>query len=477
LKQSPHAFDVAFVGLGYVGLSTAVSLSSRGITVLGVDVDRDKIGDIKQGKSPIHEEGLESLLRLSIRKRTLTLSHEYRGLTGAKIIFITVGTPSKADGSVDTAYVESASKEIGRQLASARGYRVVVVKSTVTPGTTENLVRPILEKQSGKKTGTDFGLASNPEFLHEGSAISETLNPEAVVIGGHDRKSTNALLRLYESFYKRPFPKILTTPPNAEMIKYAINAGRATQLSFVNTIANLCTRISGCDYDEVRKGLSVVAKMDERYLAAGLGFGGSCLPKDARALASSLRSAGTGSDLVTSALKVNEGQVQEAMRLAERSCGSLDGRRVSVLGLAFKGGTDDIRESVSISLIRALTRTGAEISVYDPAAMRNAKQLLGSQVVYARSPRECIKGSECAFIATGWGSFKNLKPRDFVELMRTPVVIDGRRLYDQRPFRKSGVLIETIGTGPIGETPKGNRSAKEWHYSIEDGKVRAWTSS
>ena len=416
-------------------------------------MDQDKISRIKKGQTPFREDGLEPILRSSVRKGRISFSSDYGHLVASKFIFIAVGTPSKEDSGIDTSFVEAAARGIGRQLASARGYRVVVVKSTVTPGTTENLVRPVLERESGKKVGTGLGLASNPEFLREGSAVQETLHPDAIVIGGHDRKATNALLELYKRFHGKLPPTILTTPPNAEITKYAINVGRASQLSFVNTIANLCTRIPGCDYDEVRKGLSIVAKMDERYLGAGLGFGGSCLGKDGRALASSLRAAGLVDDVVVTALSANEGQVIEAMRLGEKLCGPLYGKRVAVLGLAFKAGTDDVRESVSINLVRTLARTGANISVYDPEAMENAKALLGSRVAYAKSAKDCLRGSECAFVATGWEEFKSLRPGDFKKLMVTPTIVDGRRIFRQAPFRKAGVRIETIGTGPpLGET-------------------------
>jgi len=448
MESDPRDKRVAFVGLGYVGIATAVCMAHRGFHVLGVDVDQGKVNAIERGTSPIHEEGLEPFLRSSIRMKQLLVASDYNGLANADVIFITVGTPSREDGGIDTRYVEAASKEIGHRLSSTRRYHIVVVKSTVTPGTTENLVRPALERESGKKVGKEIGLASNPEFLHEGSAVRETLHPDAIVIGGHDRKSTDVLQRLYKSFYGKLPPTILTTPSNAEMIKYAINAGRASQLSFVNTIANLCTRILGCDYDEVRKGLSIVGRMDERYLVAGLGFGGSCLPKDSRALATFLRSKGIDDEVVASALKANDNQVTEAMRLAERLCGSLDGKHVAVLGLAFKSGTDDVRESVSINLVRNLVKAGANASVYDPVAMENARALLGSQVAYARTARDCLKGSECAFIATGWDAFKSLKPKDFKTLMATPNVIDGRRIYDQGAFRKADVKIVTIGTGP-----------------------------
>lgn len=443
---------VAFVGLGYVGLSTAVCLASEGFRVHGVDVDEAKVRSIAKGVSPIHEEGLERLLRASLKKKTLTLAHDYDGIARSKIIFITVGTPSREDGSIDTEYIEAAAKEIGGQLSSAEGYHLVVVKSTVVPGTTEGLIRPILEHRSGKKVGKDIGLASNPEFLHEGLAIKETLHPEAVVIGGTDRKSTLTLKSLYTSFYGKLPIAILTSPSNAEMTKYAINVGRVAQLSFVNTVANLCARVPGCDYDEVRKGLDVVAKMDQRYLGAGLGFGGSCLGKDSRALASILRKAGVEGGVVSAALKVNDGQVDEAIRLAEELGGPLAGKKVAILGLAFKANTDDVRESVAIPLATAVVRKGAEVSVYDPVAMENAKKVLASQVTYAESAKECLRGTECSFIATGWDQFKKLAARDFKALMASAVVVDGRRIYRHGPFLQAGVRIATIGTGPaVGE--------------------------
>lgn len=440
--------SVAIVGLGYVGLSTAVCLASAGIRVHGVDVDEGKVRSIGNGVSPIQEEGLEELLRASLKKKRLSLAQDYGGIAESKIIFVTVGTPSREDGSIDTEYVEAAVTEIGRGLSSAAGYHLVVVKSTVVPGTTEGVIRPLLEGESGKRVGRDLGLASNPEFLHEGLAIRETLHPEAIVIGGVDSRSSLELKRLYATFYGKLPPAILTTPSNAEMMKYAINAGRAAQLSFVNTVANLCTRVPGCDYDEVRKGLLAVARMDPRYLGAGLGFGGSCLPKDCRALAAISTSAGVNGEIVSTSLRINDGQVDEAIRLAEKLGGPLKGKKVAILGLAFKANTDDVRESVSIPLAKALARMGAAVSVYDPAAMENAKRVLGSQVAYAESARECLRGSECAFLATGWDAFKKLPPRDFKALMASAVLVDGRRVYRQEPFLRAGVSIATIGTGP-----------------------------
>jgi UDPglucose 6-dehydrogenase len=448
LRQAIAKPEVAIVGLGYVGLSTAACLASRGFKVHGIDIDKKKLELIESGSQPIHEFGLEPLLRGAIRKKALTLESGFEGISESAIVLITVGTPSREDGSIDAGYVDAAAEAIGRQLRTTKGYRLVVVKSTVVPGTTENLVIRILEKNSGKKAGADFGLASNPEFLHEGNAIAETFHPDALLIGGIDHKSTATLLKMYRLFHGRLPPKILTSPSNAEMMKYAINAGRASQLSFVNTIANLCSRVPGCDYDEVKKGLSLVAKMDPRYLNAGLGFGGSCLPKDARALASFSRSVGVSDEILRIALRVNDAQVGEAIRLAEGLGGELGSKRVSILGLAFKAGTDDIRESVSISLAQTLVKRGARVSVYDPVAIQNAKRILEGSVEYATSAKECLKGSDCAIIATAWDEFKKLRPADFRTLMAFPLVIDGRRIYDQNRFLSAGLSFATVGTGP-----------------------------
>jgi UDPglucose 6-dehydrogenase len=445
MAKSP---TVSVVGLGYVGLSTAACFASRGIRVVGMDVDQRRLDALRHGETPIHEKGLAPLLRRALSKEMFTLTSEYGGVADSTFIFITVGTPSRDDGSIDTKYVAAASEAIGKELGRAVGYRVVVVKSTVIPGTTEGLVLPLLELQSGKKPGAGFGLASNPEFLHEGSAVEETFHPDALLIGGHDKRSSEALLKLYRKFYGKLPQTIVTTPSNAEMTKYAINSGRAAQLSFVNTIANLCTRVPGCDYDEVRKGLLTVAKMDARYLNAGLGFGGSCLGKDSRAIASFSRSLGVDNRMVASALDINKTQPEEAVKMAEKSLGSLVGKKVSVLGLSFKAGSDDTRESVAVSLARRLAGTGASVSVYDPVAMANARDLLGSTVTYADNVKDCLRGSVCAFVATAWDEFKRLRPADFKSLMASPILIDGRRIYETAAFRRAGIKIATLGTGP-----------------------------
>lgn len=477
MKHSPTQ-RVSIVGLGHVGLYTAVSLASRGFDVSGVDIDKNKVTALSKGTSNFYEEGFDSLLRRSLRKKTLVFRSSYECLARSKIIFITVGTPSRDDGRIDPEYVESASREVGRQLAVARGYKLVVVNCAVTPGTTEGLVKHLLERESRKEAGVDFGLAFSAELPRKEPSFFDAFHPDAMMIGGYDRRSTNTLLRMYDAFYKRRPPTILTTPPNAEMMAYAISAGRATQVSFVNTIANYCTRVPGCDYDEVRKGLAEVGRMDEGYLNAGLGFGGSRLGRDCRTLAFNLKAAGIGNDVISATLTVNGGQVSEAVRLAEKLCGSLEGKKVALLGLAFKAGTDDIRESAAIALAKVLIRGGAEVTAFDPAAIENSKNLFGRQVTYAKSARDALRGSECAFIATDWDDFKRLRPDDFKSLMASPAVVDGRRIYNQSKFLRAGVRISTIGTGQRGEGSSwelepSSRRQEEWHYFLRDGKLHS----
>jgi len=442
---------VAFVGLGYVGLSTAACFARQGFLVQAIDIDEKRVERIRRGEVPFHENGLPELLHKSLRKGVLNLSSSFETLADSEVIFITVGTPSKEDGSIDTRFVNAAAQEIGSRLGSTSGYRLVVVKSTVVPGTTEGLVRPALELRSGKKVGRGLGLAANPEFLHEGAAIRETFHPDALVIGAHDERSSRFLTRMYRDFYGRLPPTVTTTPSNAEMMKYAINAVRATQVSFINTVANICNRVPGCDMDEIRKGLSLVAKLDERYLGAGLGFGGSCLPKDARALAAFARSCNVDDRVISAALSFNDQQANQAVAMAVDLGGPLTGRKVSVLGLAFKSGTDDVRESVSIELARTLVESGAEVFVHDPEAIENARKILGDTVFYPETIDDCLKDSYFCFIATSWPQYRSLRPQHFKRLMARPVIVDGRRIFHQNQFRRGGVQIATIGTGSATE--------------------------
>jgi len=440
--------SVSIVGLGYVGLSTGVCLASRGIQVYGIDVDQAKLRSIREGRVPFEEEGLEALLKSSIKKGLFLPGSDYReAIQNSEISFLTVGTPSKADGSIDLGYLRSACSRVGRELGRKQDFHHVVVKSTAVPGTTQTVVREDLESASRKKCGRDFGLASNPEFLREGSAVKDTMRPDAIVIGAIDKRTESALLSLYKGFYKVMPPVVSTSPANAELIKYGVNTFRATQLSFLNTFANLCSGIEGANVDEVAQGFTAITKADPRYLKAGLGFGGSCLPKDLRALVAYCRQAGVNPDLLEAALNVNEVQPTVAIQMAAKLIGGLAEKKVAVLGLAFKPKTDDVRESVAIRLVEGLLREGAKVAVYDPKAMGNARSVLEQRVTYAGSAQECLKDADCCIVATGWPDFARMGASEFKRLMRNPAVIDGRRTLDAAELRAQGVRCVTIGSG------------------------------
>ena len=438
--------SVSIVGLGYVGLTTAACFASKRIRVVGVDVDEARVKRIRKGEPVISERGLRPLLDKALRAGHLELRTDFAKLDETDVSFITVGTPGKPDGSIDTGYVENAAREIGRSLRSRDDFHLVVVKSTVVPGTTVGRVRPILETESRTKVGDRIGLAVSPEFLYEGSAVQDTLKPEALVVGTSDKKSSSLLLSLYRRFYGRLPPTINTTPENAELIKYSINAVRAVQVSYINFLANICSRIEGGEVRDVVAGLGRVTRLDKRYLGAGLGYGGSCLPKDTKALFAFAESIGVDASLLDSAVKANEKQALEAVRMARRLVGDPIGKKVAVLGLAFKAGTDDVRESTAIRVIGALLEEGANVVTYDPEAVSNARSLLGDKVTYAASAKECITGADVCIIATGWEEFKALKPSQFQRLMRSPAVVDGRRIFDPKYFRARGIPFLRVGT-------------------------------
>jgi UDPglucose 6-dehydrogenase len=438
--------SISIVGLGYVGLSTAACFAGRGFRVHGLDVDKERLEAIADGEPPLHEEGLKPLLARGLRDKLFTLSDEYPDALDTDVTFLSVGTPSAASGEINLAYVKEAAERLGDALKSKKGYHVVVVKSTVIPGTTIGLVQDALAKTSGKKIGAEIGLAMSPEFLREGSAVYDTMHPDALVIGAVDKKAAQALLSLYSEFYKRMPKTIITSPSNAEMIKYSVNTLRAIQLSSVNSLADMCSSVPGADMADVAKGLAMIGKLDPRYLRPGVGFGGSCLPKDTRALAAFAEATGAPSDMFRGALAVNLKQPKKVIELARKFVPDLKGRKVALLGLAFKAGTDDIRESVAIEMAKALIGEGAAVSTYDPAALGNAMAVLGSTVTYGADALECLKDAECCFLATEWQEFSKIKAATFVKLMKTPVVIDGRRVYDPVAFRRAGIKFARVGT-------------------------------
>jgi len=440
---------LSFLGLGYVGLTTAVCFASRGFKVSCYDVDADKLHAISSRTPTFYEPRLEELLNKALSSGCLKLSTSAKeAVLASDITFITVGTPSRSDGSINLAYVAEAAKSIGEALAGKDEWHLVVVKSTVTPTATEQLVRKLLEDSSGKKCGEGFGLCSNPEFLREGSAVEDTFRPDRIIIGEVDKRSGDVLEMLYRKFYGSDTPTILrTSTVNAELIKYANNVFLAMKVSFINMMANVCQRLPGADVEEVAAGIGMDKRIGPLFLKAGAGWGGSCWPKDLAALRAFAKKIGLEMPLVDATREVNRLQPLHVVQLVEELVGGLRGKKVAVLGLAFKPGTDDMREAVSLTIISQLLRRGAKISAYDPKAVNNARRILGESVEFAPTALDCISGADVAVLVTEWPEFKQLKPEEFVRNMRRPAVVDARRVFNPQDFAAKGVEFRAVGLG------------------------------
>lgn len=442
--------SISIMGTGYVGLCTAVAFALRGHMVTASTKDPRKAELINGGRPPFYEPGLEELLRKVVEEGRLRCVVDRReAVLSSDITFITVATPSLPSGEADLSLVKEAARELGEALKEKPSYHVVVVKSTVPPGSTMKVVKPTVEEASGKEAGEGFGLAMNPEFLREGSAIHDSLNPDRVIIGELDRRSGDTLEELYRGLYGGETPIIRTNIYTAELIKYANNAFLALKVSFINSIANICERLPGVDVVDVARAIGIDKRIGPLFLNAGVGFGGSCLPKDLRALVALSRSLGFNPSLLEEALKVNDLQPLRVVEMAERRLGGLEGRVVAVLGLSFKPGTDDVREAPSLKVIEALLRRGAYVKAYDPAALENAKRMLKGRVQLCSSKEECVEEADCCILVTEWDEFKWLTPSFFKERMRRPLVVDGRRVYDPKLF-KGEVEFEAVGLGVEG---------------------------
>jgi UDPglucose 6-dehydrogenase len=436
----------SIIGLGYVGLTMAVCLGDRGIRTTAVDVDKFKLGQLKRGVVPFYEPELEEMLTKALVTKSVVLSNSIEeAVRKSEVSFITVGTPTDSDGTINLNQIRAASTSLGLVLKTLSRYHLVVVRSTVTPGTTEQVVKPLLETLSCKSCGPDFGLCANPEFLAEGSAVHGTLNPDRILIGECDKEAGDSLEGFYAQFHGGRMPSLLrTTPVNSELIKYTNNAFLATKVSFINSIASLCKRVRGADIDVIAEGIGLDPRIGASFLKAGLGWGGSCFPKDIKALLTFAKGLGVQLPIIDAAVAVNESQPSRAVQLAVTLVGSLKGRRVAVLGAAFKPNTDDTREASALRVIDGLLSAGAEVIVYDPRAMQKVQSILGNRVLYAESSIQCIRGADCCIIATEWEEFKELKPKDFLENMRLPAIVDGRRMLDSTQF-KTKVKYVAIG--------------------------------
>ena len=424
---------VSIVGTGYVGLVSGVCLADLGHDVVCVDVDEDKVATINAGVAPIHEEGLSERLGRVVGSRLRATTDLGAAIADTEVTILAVGTPFGED-RIDLGQIESAAEQVGAALRDLDRYHVVAVKSTVVPGTTEEVVGPALERASGKRIGPDIGLAMNPEFLREGVAVSDFLDPDRIVLGGVDERTLTVLNEVYAVFDDTPILRV--DPRTAEMIKYASNALLASLVSFSNEVANLSARI-GTDVVEVLEGVQLDRRWSpvvdgERispgilaFLAAGCGFGGSCFPKDVKALVAHGEAAGVDMALLRSVLAINE---RQPTVLVDRLRHHLDpdGLRVAVLGAAFKPGTDDVRESPTLRIVPELIHLGADVVVHDPVATANCREVLGtSGITYTDDLDVALDGAEAVVIVTAWPEYRDV-PRRLGD--REPVVVDGRRL-------------------------------------------------
>ncbi len=416
---------ISIIGTGYVGLVTGACLAELGNEVACVDIDKSRVSTINSGASPIYEKDLEPMLKRNVAAGRLRATADLKEAVNATdISFISVGTPAGMLDYIDLKYVEKVSSDIGKILKDKNSHHLVVVKSTVLPGTTEYSVLPLLEKNSGKKAGSDFGVAMNPEFLREGNAVEDFMHPDRIIIGGIDERSTKILLELYKGF---KCPVITTNPKTAEMIKYATNSFLVTKISFINEIGNVC-KLLGIDVYEVAKGLGMDSRIGSKFLNAGVGFGGSCFSKDVKAFVGKAKEVYYRPVILSAALEVNEAQPLRLVESLEKKAGSLKGTDVAVLGLAFKPGTDDMREAPSIKIIHALLKKGARVHAIDPKAINEAKKIFGKheRLLYYDSADEAVKRAKYVLIVTEWNEFRRK------ELYKGKTVIDGRRIDEAR---------------------------------------------
>jgi len=438
-----YKYKVSILGTGFIGLCSAVCFADKDIMVIASTHNEKKAADINEGIAPFYEEGLQEIMdRLKNTNLNIfrCITDPIKAVLETDISMITQGTPMREDKSIDLSFIESTAREIGLALKNKDNYHLVVVRSTVVPGTTRGLVAKIITEVSGKKPGKDYGLCMQPEFLAEGRSIEDTLQPDRIVIGQFDEKSGIMLQEFYEYFYGvhlKNCPILRMNIESAELVKYGNNCLLSTKISYANEFANLAQLVPNVDVTEVMKGVGLDYRINPRFLGAGVGFGGSCFHKDVNAIKAWSKSKGYNARLLDAVLDINDDQAIKIVDIAEELVGDLKGKKVSLLGLAFKPGTDDMREAASIRVVNELLKRGASNIVgYDPKANDTAKMELGDKIQYAQSVEELLKDSDCALLITEWDEFKKLSPDDFKNSMRRPNLVDGRRIYDFKEFNK-----------------------------------------
>jgi UDPglucose 6-dehydrogenase len=420
---------IAVIGLGFVGLTLSSVLASRGITTIGIDSDIKKCSKIAKGIPTFFEPNLEKTLKKALKEK-LIITNKLYSINNCNFIFITVGTPEKKNGEIDLSFIKEVVRSVGKLISKNKKKPIILIKSTVIPGTMKNVVLPILERNSKKKAGKDFGLISNPEFLQESRAIHDTIKPHVVVLGGYRTK----FMKKTEKFFSRfnpNVPIIITNHQTAEMIKYAHNSFLSTKISFINQIANICQGIPDTNVDDVANAIGLDPRIGNLFLNAGPGYGGSCLPKDIKAIINLSSKLGVNPTLLTAVEKINKQQISHIVTLVKQNIGKINGKKLTILGVAFKPGTDDIRNSVSIDLVKRLLKLGAKITIHDPKALENARKIFHDNTKYVKSVPSALKDCQCAIIMTQWKDYEKINNKT-IKQMAKKFIIDTRRvLYNK----------------------------------------------
>ncbi len=429
---------IAVVGTGYVGLVTGTCFANSGNTVTCLDINADKIARLNRGEIPIYEPGLEELVVRSAKAgRLLFTTDTATAILAAQVVFLAVGTPPSADGSADLSSLWKVVDSIAPHLDPEA---VVVTKSTVPVGTCAGI-----EARLKERTGRDCRVASNPEFLKEGAAIDDFQKPDRVVVGVRSAAVAEILRSLYKPFLRTEHPFLVMSPESSEMTKYVANSLLATKISFINEVANLCERMEA-DIDDVRRGIGHDKRIGFSFLFPGVGYGGSCFPKDVQALAAMARDKGVAHRILTAVHETNTAQKQVlGEKIVAHFGGQLAGRRIAVWGLAFKPRTDDVRDAPALDLLEQLLAGGAQVTVYDPEAMAHVKAIYGDRLTYAAGAMEALDGAECLAIVTEWGDFRHPDFAEMVRRMRSPTIFDGRNLYAPEEMRSRGFVYHSIG--------------------------------
>ncbi len=435
--------NITLIGTGYVGLVSGTTLAETGINVTCVDIDSKKIDNLNKGIIPIYEPGLEPMVQRNVSAGRLNFTTDLASaIQGSEAIMIAVGTPPDEDGSADLKYVLGVAEEIGKSL---NNYAVVITKSTVPIGTAEKVRAKIAGELKKRGSEVEFDVASNPEFLKEGDAVNDSMKPDRIVVGTDSNRASEVIRKLYKPFVLNGHPVIYMDIPSAELTKYAANAMLATKISFINDIANLCERV-GADIDMVRRGISSDSRIGNRFIYAGAGYGGSCFPKDVKAIIRTAEEYGYGLKVMKAVDEVNELQKEVLYnKISTVFKNKLKGLKIAVWGLAFKPNTDDMREAPSLRLISLLNKAGASITAYDPVAMNECRRKIGDTINYGNDAYDCIIDADALVLVTEWNEFKNPNWKIVQKVMKDRKVFDGRNIYEKESLIEMGFEYYGIG--------------------------------